>query len=96
MRRIAERELLAEPGPALVVVDGALDLDPHLGELALRLQPPALDAGERVPPDLVVRVGARGHDACSSASIDAVDRVAEVRCARDRDRSRTESRHSRA
>ena len=58
---VAERHLLAEPRPALVVVDRALDLDVHLGELALRLQPPTLDAGDRVVADDVVGVGARRH-----------------------------------
>ena len=90
--RIAERELLAEPRPPLVVVDSALDLGPHLGELALRLQPAALDAGERVPADHLVRVGARGHDAMLQRLDHAVDRAAHVRCAAHRDSSRTESR----
>ena len=65
---IAERELLAEPGPPLVVVDRALDLGPDLAELALGLQPPPFDAGERVAADHLVRVGARVHDAASIAS----------------------------
>ena len=66
---VAERELLAEAGAPLVVVDRPLDLGPDLGELALGLQPASLDPGDRVAPDHVVRVGARRrplvHDASS-------------------------------
>ena len=68
LRRVAERHLVAEPGAALVVVDRALDLDAHLADLGRRLQAPALDAGDRVAADDVVRVGPNRHDAARTAS----------------------------
>ena len=83
---VAERDLFAEPRPALVVVDRALDLGVHLGELALRLQSPTLDAGDRVVADHVVRVGSRrhrGHDATSTSDVGAhADRPAR-KCSHD-------------
>ena len=53
---IGEPELLTEPGPALVLVDGALGLDPHFGEVAIGSQPTPLDRAQHVAPDRVVRV----------------------------------------
>ena len=67
---------VAEAGPPLVVVDRALDLGAHLGELAVGLQTPPLDSGERVVADHVVRVDADRHDAISNVGVSRFGRDA--------------------
>ena len=71
LRRVTQRHLVAEPSATLIVVDRALDLDPHFADLGGGLQPPPLDPGDRVASDDVVRVGPDGHEVASgAASID--------------------------
>jgi hypothetical protein len=66
LRRVTKRHLVAQPSATLIIIDCALDLDPHLADLGDGLQPPPLDAGDRVASNDVVRVGARCHDAASN------------------------------
>jgi hypothetical protein len=67
LRRIAQRDLVTEPGASLIVVDRTLDLDLDLGDLRRGLQPSPLDARDRIAPDDLVGVGTGDHDARSSA-----------------------------
>jgi len=64
--RVAERNLVAEPREALIVVDRALDFGADLGELAFGLEPAAFDARDRVVANGVVGVGPRGHRAATA------------------------------
>ena len=84
---VAERNLLAEPRAALVVVDRALDLGVHLGELPFRLQAAPLDAGDRVVPDDVVRVGPRRRRARSRRHVEPRRRAADAGTRDDRARA---------
>jgi hypothetical protein len=55
-RRRHEREPLTQPGEALVLVDRAVHLDPHLVEIAFRPKLSSLDPREDVAADPLVRV----------------------------------------
>ena len=57
---VTERNLLTRPRLAFVVLDRALDLGVHFGQLLLRLQPAPFDAGDHIVPNDVVGVGT-GH-----------------------------------
>jgi hypothetical protein len=60
---VAERDLVSEVSPTLVLVDGMADFCAYLVQVALGPKTAALDADESIATDAVVRVGARGHRA---------------------------------
>jgi hypothetical protein len=78
LARVAEWNLVAEVGAALVLVHSAMNLSPHFVEITLGPEPTTLDPNEGVTPDAVVRVGTRGHRSMTGT------RARRLAAARDR------------